>query len=62
MQNSPNLDKTIPLNSFVLNRSFEVVHFLDKLKPIRNGSFKISNKPTDVTYDFLTEDGKIFHT
>ena len=38
------------------------VHFLDKLKLFRIGPFKIINKPTEVTYELLTQDVEIFHT
>ena len=62
MQNSPNLDKPLPLNSIVLHRNFGVVQFPDKLKPLRNGPFKLLNKPTEVTYELVTSDGKIIHT
>ena len=30
----------------------------DKLKPHRNGLFKTFNKPTEVRYEPLTQDGK----
>ena len=62
MQNSPNLDTSLPLNLFVLHRNFEVVQFSDELKPLRDGPFKIVNQPTEVTYEFLTQDGLTFHT
>ena len=62
MQNSPNLDKPLTLNSFVLHQIFHVVQFSHKLEPFHNGPFKITYKPTEVTYELLTQDGKTFHT
>ena len=52
MQNSPNLNKPIPMNSIVSYRNSEAVQFLDKMKPIRNDPVKIFNKPTEVNYEF----------
>ena len=62
IQETTNPDKPLPLNSFVLHRNFKQVQFSDKLKPLRNGPFKIINKPTDVTYELLTSEGFTFHT
>ena len=61
MQNSPNLDKSLPLNSFDLDRTFKVVHFSDKLKPLGFRPLKIVNKPSKMTYELLTPDGKTYH-
>ena len=62
MQNLPNLDKPIPVNSVVLHRIFKALHFSDKLKPLRNGPFKKLNKPREVTHKLLTQDRKRFNT
>ena len=62
MQNSSNLHKPFPLKSFVLHQIFKVVQFSDKLKPLGIGRLKILNKPTKITYDFLTHEKEIFHT
>ena len=48
MQISPNFDKPLPFNFFVL--------------PLRNGFFNVINKPTETTYELLTHDGKSFYT
>ena len=60
MKIAPNLDKSLPLNSFTLHRKIEAVHFSDKLKPLRYGPSKIVNRRTEVKYELLTQDGKIF--
>ena len=39
MQDKPNLGKPVPLNSFVLHRSFDAAHFSDKLKANRRSFF-----------------------
>ena len=62
MQHTPIPDKPLPLTSFVLRRNFKVVQISDKLKPPRNNFFKTIKEPTQVTYEFLTQDGEIFHT
>ena len=62
MQNSPSLDKSLPLNSFVSHRIFKSVQLTKKLKPLRIGPFMTINKPTEVTYELLTQEGKTFHT
>ena len=55
IQKTTNPDEPLPLNLFVLHRNFKQVQFSDELKPLRNvRPFKIINKPTDVTYEFLT--------
>ena len=61
MKNSPNLDKRLPVNSIVLRRSFKTVQFPDKLKRFGNGFFEYLNKPTDITCEDLTQEGKTFH-
>ena len=62
MQNAPNLDELLQLNSIVLHRNFKAVQFPDKLKTLRNARFKIINKHTEVTLELLPQDGKTFHT
>ena len=61
MQNSPILDKPLPLISFVLYQIFEVLQFSDKLKPLCNGLFKNLSKPMKVSEDLMKEDGRTFH-
>ena len=62
MEISPNLDKPLPVNSFVLHRKSKAVQFSDKLQPLRNGPFKLIKKPTGATYELLKQDGKTLHT
>ena len=62
MKNTINPDEPPTITSSVLHGNFEAVHFSDKLKPFRNGRVKINNKPTDVTYELITEYGHFFHT
>ena len=52
-----------PLNigTFVLKRNFLHVHFSGKLKPLRIGPIKIINKFSDITYEFVNEDGYTSH-
>ena len=61
MTNSPNLLEPLPLSPFVLHRNVKVGHFSDKMKTLHNDPSKIFTKPTEVTYDFLTQDVKTFH-
>ena len=60
MQDTRNLDK--PLHSFVSHRNIKYVHFSDKLKELPYFPYKSFNKPTDVTYETLTQDVKSFPT
>ena len=39
-----NNPRPLDIGTFVLKRNFLHVHFSDKLKPLRNGPFKIINK------------------
>ena len=55
MQNSLNIDETLPLKSLVSHRIFEAVKFSYKLKPHRNGHFNIVEKPVEVTYTVTIE-------
>ena len=57
-QDTPNLDKPLPLNSFVLHRKFITAEFSVKLKPLRHAPFKIIDKSTDDTYELLLQKGK----
>ena len=43
--------KLLPLGTFVLKRNFSHVHFSDKLKPLRNGPYKILDRLSEVTYE-----------
>ena len=52
--------KLRPLGIFVLKRIFTHVHFSDKRKPLRIGPYKILNRLSDVTYEFLSQDGSAF--
>ena len=45
--------KPLPIGTFVLKRKFTHVHFSDKLKPFRIGPYKIIDRLSDVTYEFL---------
>ena len=47
MQNTPNFDEPLPLNSFVLYQKSSALQFSDKLKLIRNGPYKFIIKPTE---------------
>ena len=60
-QNSPNLDKPLLLNSFVLHRTFKAVQCSVKLKPFGIGPFKNINRRTEVAYELLTQDGNLVH-
>ena len=40
----------------------KAVHLQDKLKPFCSDPFKNVNRPTEVTYELLTQKGKTFHT
>ena len=45
----------------VLKRHFAHIHFLDKVKPLRNGPYKILDRLSDVTYELLAQDGSTLH-
>ena len=53
--------KPLPIGTFVLKRHFAHVHFSDKLKPLRIGPYKILDRLSDVTYDFLAQVGSTLH-
>ena len=53
--------KPLPICTFVLKRNFTQVHFSDKLKPLRIGSYKIIDRLSDVTYELLSQDGSTIH-
>ena len=53
--------KPLPIGTFVLNRTFTQVHFSDKLKPLRIGPYKIIDRLSDVTYEFLSQNGSTVH-
>ena len=52
--------KLLPLGISVLKRNFTHVHFSDKRKPFRIGPYKILYRLSDVTYEFLSQDGSAF--
>ena len=53
--------RPLDIGTFVLKRNFLHVHFSDKLKPLRNGPFKIINKISDITYEIVNQDGYTSH-
>ena len=53
--------KPLPIGTFVLKRNFTLVHFSDKLKPLRIGPYKIIDRLSDVTYELLAQDGSTIH-
>ena len=53
--------KPLPIGTFVLKRIFTLVHFSDKLKPLRIGPYKILDRLSDVTYELLAQDDSTVH-
>ena len=53
--------KPLPSGTFVLKQIFSHVHFSDKLKPLRIGSYKFLDRLSDVTYELLSQDGSAIH-
>ena len=53
--------RPLDIGTFVLKRNFLHVQFSDKLKPLRNGPFKIINKISDITYEIINQDGYTSH-
>ena len=53
--------RPLDIGTFVLKRNFLHVHFSDKLKPLRIGPFKITNKLSDITYEIVNQDGYTSH-
>ena len=53
--------KPLPIGTSVLKRNFAHVQFSDKLKPLRIGPYKIIDRLSDVTYEFLAQDGSTIH-
>ena len=53
--------RSLDIGTFVLKRNVLHVHFLDKLKPLRIGPFKIINKSSDITYEIVNQDGYTSH-
>ena len=53
--------KHFPLGTFVLKRNFPHVHFSDKLKPLRIGPYKILDRLSEITFEFLSQDGTTSH-
>ena len=56
-----NNPRPLDIGTFVLKRNSLHVHFSDKLKPLRIGPFKISNKISDITYEIVHQDGYTSH-
>ena len=56
-----NNPRPLDIGTFVLKRNFLHVHFLDKLKPLRNGPFKIIHKISDITYEIVNHNGYTSH-
>ena len=46
----------------LFRKEISEIFFSDKLEPLRDGPFKIFIKPTEVTFKFLKQDEKTFHT
>ena len=55
LQDITNLDEPLLLNSFVSHQFLTTVQFLDKWKPLRDGLFEVFTKPTEVTFEHLTQ-------
>ena len=53
--------RPLDIGTFVLERNFLHVHFSDKLKPLRIGPIKITNKISDITYKIVNQDGYTSH-
>ena len=53
--------RPLDIGTFVSKRNYLHVHFLDKLKPLRIGPFKIINKIPDITYEIVNQDGYTSH-
>ena len=56
-----NTPRPLDIGTFVLKRNFLHVPFSDKLKPLRIGPLKISNKIFDITYEIVNQDGYTYH-
>ena len=54
--------KPLPLGTFVLKLNVSHVHFSDKLTPLRIGPYEVLDRLSDVTCEFLSQDGSTFHT
>ena len=53
--------KPLQIGTFVLKRNFTHVHFSAKLKNLRIGPYKITDRLSDVTYELLSQDGSTVH-
>ena len=53
--------RPLDIGTFVLKGNFLHVHFSDKLKPLRIGSYKIIHKISDITYEIVNQDGYTSH-
>ena len=56
-----NNPRPLDIGTFVLKRKFLHVHFSDKVKPLRIGTFKIIDKYSDITYEIVNQDGYTSH-
>ena len=56
-----NNPRPLYISTFVLKRNFLHVHFSEKLKPLRIGPFKITNKISDIIYEIVSQDGYTSH-
>ena len=62
MQDTSNLDKPKPLDSFNLQSNFEAVLFWVNMEPLQDVHSKNFIMSTEFTYELLTYVGKAFHT
>ena len=53
--------KPLLLGTLVLKRKFTHVHFSDKFEALRIGPYKILDRLSDVTFEFLSQDGSTIH-
>ena len=61
VQDTPDLDKTLPLKSFDLFRKFRSVQWSDKLKQLHYGRFPKTKMLPVFTYGLLATDGITFY-
>ena len=54
--------KPLPPGSFVLKPNFSAIHFSNKLKPLRIGTYKVLEILSDVPFELRSQDGSTFHT
>ena len=56
------LQKHLPSNSIVKHKNLSSLHFSNKHKPLRIGLYKNIRLLSDVTSEFVSQDGSVFHT